>query len=48
MGRTKEREVAFQSRRTKLRNHEGKVIKESELANEAAKYLQEMQWAPRT
>ena len=36
----------FQPKRVKFRNAEGNLIKESDFAAEAARYLSEVQWAP--
>ena len=36
----------FQPKRVKFRNAEGNLIKESDFASEAARYLSEVQWAP--
>ena len=36
----------FQAKRVKFRNAEGNLIKESDFAAEAARYLSEVQWAP--
>ena len=37
--------ISFQPKRTKFRNQQGVLIKESDFAIEAAKYLSEVQWA---
>ena len=37
--------ISFQPKRTKFRNQQGVLIKESDFATEAAKYLSEVQWA---
>ena len=36
----------FQPRRTKFKNKHGQIIKESDFADEAATYLETVQWAP--